>query len=135
MHYLLAGYSWSSFFSSIQNDLQELRNAVAEGATELMTYVRDSIPEEGEQPSPAQSSEQLETDQSDQVISSQQGAEEESFSGRLTGFLSSTFNKTKQLLSEALEEDVDSEASYEYCNCYKTLGTMRIWMNTKCIVY
>lgn len=107
----IAGYSWSSFFSSIQNDLQEIRNAVTEGATELMTYVRESIPEGGEQPSPSQSSDQLEADQPDQVMSSQQEVEEESFTGRLTGFLSSTFNKTKQLLSEALEEDVDSEIS------------------------
>ena len=115
LYYSLAGYSWSSFFSSIQKDLEEIRTAVTEGATELMTYVKESIPETDEQPSPTQSSDQLEIDPQEPEVPSHQEVEEKSLAGRLTGFLSSTFNKTKQLLSEALEEDEDPDTSYVNC--------------------
>lgn len=41
----LAGYSWSSVFSSIKGDLSDLRSSVSKGASDLYTYVKDSVPE------------------------------------------------------------------------------------------
>ena len=43
----VVGTYWSSFFNSIRNDINEIKNTVSEGANELYTYVKESVPESG----------------------------------------------------------------------------------------
>ena len=106
----IAGYTWSSFLYSIRSDLEELKSSVSEGANELMTIVRDAIPESTSTPSEetAKSEQQMNENQEHgleqgESVPTTEG-NEESLSSRFSGFLSSTINKTRQVIQEVLEE-------------------------------
>lgn len=98
----IGGYSWSSFFSSIKSDLSELKTSVSEGANDLYTYVKDSVPEgipivlgllylESHSQTKEQDNNTI------------------SLSSRLGGFLSNTINKTKSILSEVFDENQEED--------------------------
>ncbi|KAM7453403.1 hypothetical protein BLSTO_05850 [Blastocystis sp. subtype 1] len=89
-----SGYSWSSVFSSIKGDLSDLRSSVSKGASDLYTYVKDSVPEE------------LKTAKEGEPKDSS------SFTSRLSGFITSTVTKAKEALDEVLEETEEPEVAY-----------------------
>ena len=107
---ILAGYSWSSFLYRIRSDLEELKSSVSEGANELMTIVRDAIPDSTPTQSEETTKEEQQIDENQRLATSPIGSHlntennEESLSSRFSGFLSSTINKTRQVIQEVLEE-------------------------------
>lgn len=113
------GYSWSSFFSSIKSDLSELKTSVSEGANDLYTYVKDSVPEGIPivlgllyLESHSQTNEQ-----DNNIVS---------LSSRLGGFLSNTINKTKSILSEVFDENQEEDKewfSFMMCSLEKLIRT------------
>lgn len=98
----IGGYSWSSFFSSIKSDLSELKTSVSEGANDLYTYVKESVPE-----GIPIILELLSLESHSQT--NKQENDSLSLSSRLGGFLSSTINKTKSILSEVFDENQEED--------------------------
>lgn len=110
---ILAGYSWSSFLYSIRSDLAELKSSVSEGANELMTMVREAIPDSTLTNSGETTKEEQQEDDEQVTINKtveghpqtkEMTKNEESLSSRFSGFLSSTISKTKKVIHDVLEE-------------------------------
>ena len=99
--------SWTSFLSSIRSDLAELRTSVSEGASDILNYVKEAIPEGDERHQQA-TTENTETnsDNRQQELEKQESAPTagESLSSLFSGFFSSAISKTRNAIQEVLEE-------------------------------